>query len=269
MIVWSYSIYGTNTEVYYKPMLENIRLAKLNNIKVVISTTDEYENMLNNYFKDFIHDFHLEVFSSKIYKQAAMLLRYLVLERIDSEYYFIKDSDSIVTDRELYIMNHWVLTSNENFIIIRDNPIHVSPILGGIFGFRNNAKHIFKDSLHETFSKLNFRFKYGQDQRWLSEKIYPYIINQSQVYSSYFHFWNEKLIIIGRVYNSNFIGAQSIGNINLNSKENEFLHLYANDLLCLPYIASLPKYLRRLIYGRVRPSLYLAFLLKLFKKIKC
>ena len=109
MIVWSYSIYGLNTEVYYKPMLENIRLAKLNNAKVVISTTEKYVDLIKDYFIQEILNVHIEVFSSEIYFGAETILRFLAVEKVDADFYFIKDSDSIVTERELYIMNHLIL----------------------------------------------------------------------------------------------------------------------------------------------------------------
>ena len=265
MIVWSYSIYGLNTEVYYKPMLENIRLAKLNNAKVVISTTEKFVDHIKDYFIQEISNIHIEVFPSEIYFGAETILRFLAVEKVDADFYFIKDSDSIVTERELYIMNHWILMSKYNYIIIRDNPLHVSPILSGMFGFRKNVKNILLNSCLKTFSNSNSNLKYGFDQIWLAEKIYINIIKQAQVYSSYFHFWNENLIRISRVGNLNFIGAQNFGNSNPNSKMNDFLNLYSDDLLSIPFITLLPKYLTRLIYGRVRPSIYFAFLLKLTK----
>jgi len=265
MIVWSYSIFGSNTEVYYKPMLENIRLAKSNNVKVVISTTEQYLNIIREFFSHELEYIHIETYPSNKYVGLETILRFLIIEKIDSDYYFIKDSDSIVTARELYIMNHWMLTSNFNYIIIRDNPLHVAPILSGMFGFRKNAKNIVFKSCINTFYDFNYKLKYGFDQQWLTEKIYHIIVEETQVYSSYFHFYNENLIRLSRVNNSNFIGAQCLGNINPNSKEHDFLHFYADKLLSMPFISSIPKYFSRLIYGRVRSSIYLSYFFKWIK----
>jgi hypothetical protein len=265
MIVWSYSIFGSNTEVYYKPMLDNIRLAKSNNIKVVISTTEQYLNIVRNYFFHELEYIHIETYPSDKYVGLETILRFLTVEKIDADYYFIKDSDSIVTARELYIMNHWMLISKFNYIIIRDNPLHVAPILSGMFGFKKNVKNILFKSCINTFSNYNSKLKYGFDQQWLTENIYHIIFADTQVYTSYFHFYNENLIRLSRVNNFNFIGAQCLGNINPNSKEHDFLYTYGDKLLSMPFISSIPKYISRLIYGRVRPSIYLSYFLKLIK----
>jgi hypothetical protein len=265
MIVWSYSIFGSNTEVYYKPMLENIRLAKSNNVKVVISTTEQYFNIIRDYFIHELEYIHIETYPSNIYVGIETILRFLTVEKVEAEYYFIKDSDSIVTARELYIMNHWMLMTKYNYIIIRDNPLHVAPILAGMFGFRKNAKNLVFKSCINNLHDFNSKIKYGFDQQWLTEKIYHFIIAETQVYSSFFHFSNENLIRLSRVNNSNFIGAQCLGNINPKSKEHDFLNVYADKLLSIPFISSVPKYFSRLIYGRVRPSIYLSYFFKLIK----
>jgi hypothetical protein len=129
MIIWSYSVFGLNTEVYYKPMLENIRLAKSNNVKIVISTTEQYLNLIEDYFSQELENIHIVTFSSKKYTGLETILRFLIVDKLDADYYFIKDSDSTVTARELYIMNHWMLISKLSYMIIRDNPLHVAPII--------------------------------------------------------------------------------------------------------------------------------------------
>ena len=185
------------------------------------------------------------------------------MKTVDADYYFIKDSDSIVTEREIYVMNHWMNLTNEDYIIIRDNPIHVAPVLAGMFGFRKNVCSFIVNNCNSFFTSLLKKGDYGYDQRWLAEKIYPTIKNRTIVYSSFFYFKGENLIIINRVNNLlSFIGSQSNENSNSRSLENQFYSFYNSELLCLPYIIALPLFLSRLIYGRVRPTIYLAFLLK-------
>ena len=99
-------------------MLENIRLAKSNNVKVVISTTEQYLNTIRDYFSQELEYIHIETYPSDKYVGLETILRFLTVEKIDADYYFIKDSDSIVTARELYIMNHWMLISKFNYIIM-------------------------------------------------------------------------------------------------------------------------------------------------------
>lgn len=266
MIVWSYSLFGSNKEVYYNPMLENIRIAKENNVKIIISTTDLYVDEVKQYFASYLENLHIEVYPSHTYAGSETVLRFLSVDVIEADFYFIKDSDSIVTERELYIMNHWMLLVNDDFMIIRDNPVHVSLIMAGMFGFKNCVRNELLKSCRDIFTLGKQKLNYGYDQRWLAEKIYPIIRKNTQVYSSFFYFQKEKLCRIARVSPQvNFIGAPSFGNTNPNSLEKYFMPLYDNRLLNLPYFSTLPSFLSRLIYGRVRPTIYIAFFLRWLK----
>lgn len=266
MVVWSYSLYGFNTEVYYRPMLENIRLAKLNNAQIIIGTTDLYADEIKRFFNSFLDDIHIKVYPANMYTGCEMILRLLVAETVDAEFYFIKDADSIVTPRELYVMNHWMHLSKENFMIIRDNPVHISPIMAGMFGFRRSVSHVLLNSCRSHFTGSGKKGNYGVDQRWLAEEIYPLTQKDANVYTSYFYFSHEKVISMSRELNPvAFIGAPSHGNINPNSMEQYFKRFYGRGLMHLPYLFFLPRSLSRLIYGRVRPTMYIAAFIKWFK----
>ena len=218
------------------------------------------------FFSSHLENLHIEVYPSRTYAGTEMVLRFLAVDVIEADFYFIKDSDSIVTEQELYIMNHWMLLMNEDFMIIRDNPVHVSLIMAGMFGFKNCVRNVLLKSCRDFFTISKQKPNYGYDQRWLAEKIYPIIRINTQVYTSYFYFKKEKVCRIARVNPQiNFIGAPSFGNINPNSLETYFIPFYDNRLLSLPYFTSLPSFLFRLIYGRVRPTLYIAFFLRWLK----
>lgn len=266
MVVWSYSLYGFNKEVYYKPMLENIRIANDVGAKLVISTTDIYEEYIRSFFSAFLDDIIINVYPSKSYSGSEMILRFLAVETLSADFYFMKDADSIVTDREISIMNNWMTLSSEPFLIIRDNPIHVAPILAGMFGFRRCEREFFVDKCRHFFTRSPRTYSYGIDQRWLADEIYPLVRPKAQVYSSYFYFTEEKLVRINRSQDpARFIGAQADGNINPKSMQTYFERFYGNQMLSIPYLKHLPHWLSHLIYGRVRPSLYLAKVLNWLK----
>ncbi len=267
MIVWSYSLYGTNKEVYYKPMLENIKIAKRAGAKIIISTTDVYENDVKTFFALYLDDIKIIVYSSNNFSDCEVFLRFLSVDTIEADFYFLKDSDSIVTERELAIMNDWINLSVIPYIIIRDNPIHVSPILAGMFGFRRSERDEFVLNCHNYLAHSRKTASYGKDQQWLADKIYPLIRDKALVYSSFFYLRGEKLVRIKK-YNEpgSFIGAQAEGNINPYSLQHYFEHFYGEDLLSLPYFRGIPLWLSHLIYGRVRPSVYLAIIYKWIKR---
>lgn len=267
MVVWSYSLYGNNKEVYYKPMLDNILTANAVGAKILISTTELFEAEVKEYFATYLDDITIKVYPSTHFDGSEMILRFLAVETISADFYFIKDADSIVTDREISIMNDWMMLSTEPFLIIRDNSIHVAPMLAGMFGFKRNEREAFVKHCQRYFTTSPRAYRYGMDQRWLADEIYPLIRNKAQVYSSYFYFTEEKLVIINRSQDpARFIGAQADGNVNPKSMQTYFERFYGDQMLSLPYLMYLPRWLSHLIYGRVRPSLYLAKVLTLFKR---
>lgn len=50
MNIWSYSIFGTDTEKYYKPMLRNFQIAKENDVQIIISVKEKDEKLFFRLF---------------------------------------------------------------------------------------------------------------------------------------------------------------------------------------------------------------------------
>lgn len=68
---------------------------------------------------------------------------------------------------------------------MRDHPYHNFPILGGMWGYKNNNKYPMQ-FLIESFDKTN---NYGTDYKFFAEKLYPLIGNDKIVHDPFFeHF---------------------------------------------------------------------------------
>lgn len=270
-IIWSYTIYGNDFKKYYKPLLNNILLAKSLNISIVVSTTDLYEGIVKNYFKEFDNFLKFEIFSSTKFVGKEKLLRYLALKNKDFDYAFVKDTDSIVTDRELFIMNNWINLPTYNSLIIRDHHLHISPILAGMFGFNKINSNLIIDNCEKHIENLKISKNniYNYDQVWLARFIYPLVISKSLVYTRTFYFKNENFAIIplNILENKNYIGKQAYS-YDVDNEKFNYLKFYNKSLLSIKYIYNLPFFIFKLIYNRVRPTIYLAFLNKLITKGK-
>jgi len=268
--IWSYTVYGNNFNKYYLPILINLNLASSLGIQVIISTTTEYEKIVKNYFDKYSDIILFYVFSSDKYKKKEKVLRYLALKNIEYKFAFIKDSDSIITYRELFIMNNWINLKSYNCLIIRDHELHISPILAGMFGFNKKTGDIIINNCELYFNdkKISKKESYDYDQIWLTRCIYPMIVKYSKFYVRNFYFKNENISIIPlcNINQSSFIGEQynQISNRNINS----YSYLYNNRLLSLIFYTNLPFFISKYIYNRVRPTIYLAFLSKLFSNFK-
>lgn len=265
--VWCYSIYGFDLDKYYAPMLSNIKIARHHGIALVLHTNKKSESTVRNYFKSEINEFILIVHDNEISEIFPKLLRYLTFRSISSKFYFFKDSDSIVTQKEISIMNEWMDSKEPVALLIRDHPLHISPILAGMFGVDSNLAQYIEESVEESFIKRKprrYNF-YSYDQDWLARKVYPKIVKSADVYTSFFYYRDEKITRIKReLKNHEYIGAQVYKRFQKVPENLDlYLKLYGFDLLSLPYIHSIS-----FLYGKVRPTLAIAYILgRFFKKI--
>lgn len=92
-----------------------------------------------------------------------------------------RDTDSRLSYREKYAVDEW-LNSDKTFHIMRDHPYHRFPILGGMWGFKNNSKYPMRE-LIEGFDKQN---KYGTDYEFFIQKLYPLIKDDKIVHDPFF-----------------------------------------------------------------------------------
>lgn len=129
-----------------------------------------------------------------------LMMRYIISKKYSKYNIFYKDSDSIVTDDEINLMNHWLENENTDFLIIRNHPVHLSPILAGMFAVKapkiSFLVELIENFFNEKYLSLNSiklnNFDY--DQVFLQMEVYSLIINNSSIYSSHFYFCEENQI---------------------------------------------------------------------------
>jgi protein O-GlcNAc transferase len=92
-----------------------------------------------------------------------------------------RDTDSRLSLREKSAVDEW-LNSDKAFHIMRDHPYHNFPILGGMWGYKNNNKYPMQILL-ESFNKTN---NYGTDYRFFAEQLYPLIGEDKIVHDEFF-----------------------------------------------------------------------------------
>ena len=92
-----------------------------------------------------------------------------------------RDTDSRVSEREVYAVNEW-LESDKDFHIMRDHPYHGTQILGGMWGCRNGILKGITESINE-YSKGNF---IQVDQNFLREHVWPKISNNALSHDEFF-----------------------------------------------------------------------------------
>lgn len=245
MNIWSYSIFGRDTDKYYKPMIENFKLAKSNNARIIINVNKDDEQFVKDYFEDHKDKFILEVHNDFYLSNFPKMLRYIISKKYLNDNFFYKDSDSIVTDDEINIMKNWLENENTDYLIIRNHPVHLSPILAGMFGVKYSKLGFLINLVEKFFNEKylkenNIKFTdFDYDQVFLQIEVYSKILKHASIYSSHFYFCEENIIQIR--FNKDFIGRQvyrykpEIGN-------EWYFKLYNNKMLVVPYVHRLYKY---------------------------
>jgi len=199
----SYSLWGNN-KMYWNGALYNIELVK-------------------KYYPDFICRFYIDKCcdqklidsieeSDKVEKVIinnkpdvfyGMFWRFFAADDKDVDIMLSRDCDSRISEREVAAVREW-LSSDKDFHIMRDHPLHGIPILAGMWGCRNG---ILRDiGLSSKIDQWNQFDKYGVDQDFLRDIVYPLIKSQSMEHDEFFNFNScKKKFPIGRI-DMGFVG---------------------------------------------------------------
>ncbi|CAF1650900.1 unnamed protein product, partial [Didymodactylos carnosus] len=143
---------------------------------------------------DFCNSEHIPILDNIKKYIPGKIQRFLPIIDRYVDYLMVRDIDSPLTDREIDAVNEW-LNTTKTYHIMRDNPVHNIPILGGMWGFQrrqndpinsitNLAKYFLSDNLIEKFSDAG-------DQTFLNEYIYPLAKHDSIVHDSYICTWSK------------------------------------------------------------------------------
>lgn len=263
--IWSYSLYGDNYESYFKPLIENIKISAENNAIVVLNVLDSDLDRVKQYFKRYLGAICIFSYDSTRHTNYPKVLRFLAPYKIQSNFYFFKDSDSVVTDKEKLIMKEWMNSVNPIALIVRDHPLHIAPIMAGMFGVNRELSIKIANSAlgYFTVRKGSHFNLYSYDQDWLARNIYPEIVGDAHVNTSFFYYSGERVKRINREIDGHkFIGAQVYKRVSIGLvPPDPYMNLYGEDLLSLPYFSKLA-----FLYGKVRPTLYVAYLINKIKK---
>lgn len=135
MKVVSYSLYGS-IPMYCVGAIRNAEQVKKKypGWKCLVWHDDTVQNDTLNKLSSFDHVILKDMSSSGI---PGMYWRFLCLDVQEIEMFCVRDSDSRITDREVAAVNDW-LKKDKTLHLMRDHPHHNYPVMGGMWGFRND-----------------------------------------------------------------------------------------------------------------------------------
>ena len=246
----SYTLYG-NDKRYLDPLFENARnLDKYYPGWIMYVYHDRtvkapYLNKLSN-LGVILHNVEKSEIPPKLWRYMAVLDQ-------NNEYVIFRDADSSLSLRESILVNEWI-KSEYSYHIMRDHPLHIAPIMAGMFGAKKSGfPRISKIIQNKNLSQLTRSYDY--DQVLLADFLYPDIYTESMIHTSFFKFKDEVICKIDPV--DDYIGAIACDK-NASIKE---------DSLLFKPTPGIPYYLARMLRYRVRPVLYASNFYGFLKKI--
>lgn len=117
-----------------------------------------------------------------------MMWRFEAIDDPEVEIMLSRDTDTRILEREKLAVEEWI-KSGKKFHIMRDHPHHTFRILGGMFGTRKLNDLCWID-LISHFPRHGDR---DYDQKFLEEKIYPVIKDNSVIHSSFHSYEGENI----------------------------------------------------------------------------
>ena len=138
---------------------------------------------------------------------TGMLWRFDPLLDKTIDRFIVRDTDGIITEREQAAVYDWI-ASKKSFHIIRDNPMHGTRIMGGMWGATKKAiEKMDYNSILENHDFVNQPNVFGYDQDFLGAKIYPLIKDDVCIHDDYHLFKDEVVRKIPFLRNGNhYIG---------------------------------------------------------------
>ena len=197
--VISFSLYGTNP-VYCETMIVNAEMAKSIYPEWTVRIYHD-ETVPTHVIKrlNALSAKTIDINGLNIAKMPGTFWRFLALQDNNVDVVIFRDADSLLSEREKYLVDDWLL-SDKPFHVIRDWYSHTDLILAGLWGARSGLlpniyelilSYINNNKIHPTHA----------DQMFLAEVIWPKIYRYCKHHSSVFKnilnsSWPDNLPII-------------------------------------------------------------------------
>jgi len=111
-----------------------------------------------------------------------MIYRFLAIEEPGVELMIVRDADSRVHWKDRWAIQEFVASTYKAHAI-RDNPVHVIPMMGGLWGLRRSAG-LPVYSCFQHYKDNQVFLDMGKDQTFLNMYIWPRVRGSLLVHSS-------------------------------------------------------------------------------------
>jgi len=199
-----YSLWG-NSSMYLIPMIENINQINkfCSDAKIIVY----YDESLPGKYIEFLEKNDVILIKEpKTLRLTGTFWRFYAIDDIEDGWLHFRDADSIITRRELILMNE-IKKINKDYLI-RDSQRHAWLILAGLFGIKSRPKTKIIRELIQSYPNKEIR---TYDQRFLRD---------------YFWHWFKRNAVHADSYYENLIpGCHYINPNKINPIQHQALHI--------------------------------------------
>lgn len=204
--VFAFCIYGNNIK-YNKGLIENIEIISkiYPDFQVwIVGGNDVNKEWIDKYTSFENVRYHTENLSGG----ELMTYRFFLLDKDDVDFFFIRDADSRIEERDQWCIDQF-LKSGKTLHIIRDHYHHRRLIMGGMWGIHKkenlNLRDFYNSWKHNNFNKIG---TYRSDQDFIDDTIYQIYKNDCLIHSNLIGYSGETIspILIDMKNDKDFIG---------------------------------------------------------------
>ena len=182
VIAFSFCLYNPPNDKYYVGLLENIVL-----IQKHFPQAYTYVYIGNDVPESFVEDLrsrdNVVLRFTNETGARNMIHRFFAIDEPEVDLMFVRDADSRVHWKDRWAIREFINSSWAKAHAIRDNPVHNTAILGGLWGMYK-IPGINIRSLYESTRSARKDFGMGLDQDFLIECIYPRVASFLMIHSS-------------------------------------------------------------------------------------
>ena len=115
-------------------------------------------------------DCEVAILDSKI---PPMFWRFFTADDPNVSAMIVRDTDSLVNPREAAAVQEWLQSNNKLHLMHDCKSGHWSDVMGGMWGIKNPLGFSMVEKIDDFCKEKQYKFKYSQDQTFLSKKILP------------------------------------------------------------------------------------------------
>jgi hypothetical protein len=180
MNVFSFCLYNPYHDFYYEGLLENIQLIHTHfpdwGIFVYIG------NDVPDWFVDVLKSKGVQIRYTHETGSINMIYRFLAIEEPGVSLMMVRDADSRIHWKDRWAIREFV-KSPFGAHTIRDNPMHLIPMLGGLWGLKRSAG-VPVYSCFQHYKEKQVTLDMGKDQTFLNMYIWYRVRDTLLVHTS-------------------------------------------------------------------------------------